>query len=187
MIPEDHEKSYILASVPGTPAASEAVIMANIPETATVERSEATLEVSYEGEPEFSPVPGAEGVEFAVNTNFDVFKVNDYYYCCFQAVWFVSASPNGPWTVCDNVPEPIYTVPPEHPKHNVTYVAVKDSTPTTVQTSYTSGYQGNYVAVAEALDLTRDEVSTLGRNAYLASFLEPEEKARAARDLVTHI
>jgi hypothetical protein len=144
-IPENHEKSYVLACVAGTPAATEAVVIANIPETATIDRKDAILEVTYEGDPLFAAVPGTQGVEFAVNTEFDVFKVSGKYYCCFQAIWFVSASPTGPWAVCDSVPDPIYTVPAEHPKHNVTYVAVKSSTPTTVETSYTSGYNGNYV------------------------------------------
>jgi len=144
-IPEDHEKGDVLASVAGTPAATEAVIMASIPESATINRSEATLEVFYEGEPQFSLIPGTEGVQFALNSNFDVFLVNSTYYCCQEAVWFVSASPTGPWAVCDSVPQPIYTIPAEHPKHNVTYVTVNNSTPTTVQTSYTSGYTGSYV------------------------------------------
>ena len=37
-------------------------IMASIPESATIDRSEATLEVFYEGEPQFSPIPGTPGM-----------------------------------------------------------------------------------------------------------------------------
>lgn len=144
-IPEDHEKGEVLASVAGTPAATEAVIMASIPESATISRSEATLEVVYEGDPQFSPIPGTEGVQFALNSNFDVFLVKPNYYCCQEGVWFVSTSALGPWAVCDSVPQPIYTIPAEHPKHNVTYVTVNNSTPETVTTSYTSGYTGSYV------------------------------------------
>ncbi|MCC6931887.1 MAG: DUF3313 family protein [Deltaproteobacteria bacterium] len=40
----------------------------------------------------------------------------------------------------------IYSIPPSSPKHNVTYVKVYDSTPTTVVTGYTSGYSGETVA-----------------------------------------
>jgi hypothetical protein len=147
-IPEDHEKAHVLASVRGTPAASEAVIMASIPERATIKRDEATLEVDYDGEPKFAGVEGEKGdpgVEYALNSNFDVFKVGDLYYCCFQAVWYVSSTANGPWEVCDNVPAQSTRSRPEHPKHNVTYVQVYSSTPTTVETGYTSGYTGSYV------------------------------------------
>ena len=46
--------------------------------------------------------------------------------------------------------------------------------------AYFGGYMTeNFQAAADALELTRDEVITLGRNAYLASFLEPQEKERA--------
>ena len=144
-IPEDHEKSHVLASVRGTPAASEALVMASIPEQATVSRADTTVEVVYEGEPKFAAIPGTNGVEFALNSNFDVFRVVNNYYCCFQGVWFVASSPTGPWAVCDDVPEPIYEIPADHPKHNVTYVNVTESTPETVQTSYTSGYTGSYI------------------------------------------
>ncbi|MEP4079689.1 hypothetical protein [Haloferula sp.] len=144
-IPEDHEKGEVLASVPGTPAAQEAVLVASIPEVATVNRNDVSLEVYYEGEPQFSEIPGTKGVQFALNSNFDVFLVSGTYYCCQQGIWFVSSSPNGPWAVCDSVAPEIYEIPEEHPKHNVTYVNVTESTPETVQTSYTSGYTGSHV------------------------------------------
>ncbi|MEM1083377.1 MAG: PT domain-containing protein [Verrucomicrobiota bacterium] len=150
-IPEDHEKGEVLASVPGTQAANEAVIMASIPETATVNRSEVSLEVAYEGEPKFSEIPGSGGVQFALNSNFDVFLVKDTYYCCQQGIWFVSKSPHGPWAVCDDVAPEIYDIPEEHPKHNVTYVSVTGSDEQTVTSSYTSGYTGSYVVKGAVL------------------------------------
>lgn len=61
-------------------------------------------------------------------------------------VWYTSSSANGPWTYCTNVPAAIYAIPPTHPTHNVTYVTVQSSTPTTVVYSQTSGYSGEYVA-----------------------------------------
>jgi hypothetical protein len=144
-IPENHEKGDVLVSVPGTPAAQEAIILASIPEVATIDRADVSLEVFYEGEPKFSEIPGTEGVQFAINSNFDIFLVGGTYYCCQQGVWFVCKSPHGPWMVCDSVAPAIYDIPAVHPKHNVTYVSVTNSTPTTVQTSYTSGYTGSYV------------------------------------------
>jgi hypothetical protein len=145
-IPAHHPKANVLVSVPGTSEADEAVIVASIPQTASVDRSTTTIQVSYDGAPQFKPVPGTDGVQFAVNTSYDVFLVEKSYYCCHQGVWFEAAAATGPWKVCDKVPSPIYTIPPQSPKHNVTYVYVYDSTPDTVQVGVTSGYSGCYIA-----------------------------------------
>lgn len=46
--------------------------------------------------------------------------------------------------------------------------------------AYFGGYMTeNYMAVAKALDLTRDEIATLGRNAYLGSFMDDVQKREA--------
>lgn len=145
-IPENHPKAHVLASVKGTPAADEAVILASIPQTATVDRANTTINVAYEGQPQFKPVPGTNGVQFATNTSFDVFLVGGSYYCCHQGVWFQAPAAGGAWVVCDNVPAPIYTIPPQSPKYNVTHVHVYNSTPSSVQVGVTSGYSGAYIA-----------------------------------------
>lgn len=144
-IPADHERAQVRASVPGTPEAEEAVNLASIPRTAEIKRDEATVTVVYAGDPEFTPIDGTT-VSYAANTSFDVFRVGDLYYTCFQAAWFVSTTPNGPWVVTDAVPDEIYTVPPSSPKHHVTYVYVYDSSPNVVVYGYTSGYWGVYVS-----------------------------------------
>lgn len=44
--------------------------------------------------------------------------------------------------------------------------------------AYFGGYvNANFIAVAEALDLSRDEIITLARNSFTGSFLEPQEQA----------
>jgi hypothetical protein len=144
-IPEDHEKSDALAVVPGTPQAKEAVIEAQIPKKITVKRKEATVNVQYAGKPQFEPVQGTS-MAYAVNTMHDVIKLKEQYYCCFQGVWFMSSGPEGPWKVCDAVPKEIYTIPPSHPKHFVTYVSVYGSDAETVTFGYTAGYTGVYVS-----------------------------------------
>jgi hypothetical protein len=144
-IPENHEKSDVLASIPGTPQAKEAVIEAQIPKKITVKRKEATVKVQYAGKPQFEPVQGT-GMAYAVNTMNDVIKLKEQYYCCFQGVWFMASSPEGPWKVCDAVPKEIYTIPLSHPKHYVTYVSVYGSDAETVTFGYTAGYTGVYVS-----------------------------------------
>jgi hypothetical protein len=48
------------------------------------------------------------------------------YYMCYEGVWFMGSSPNGPWTVASKVPGEIYEIPISSPAHNVTYVTVED-------------------------------------------------------------
>jgi hypothetical protein len=146
-IPSDHVKAPVKASVPGTPDAEEAVIMASIPRQAEVQRTAgADVEVSYvDGEPQFVLIEGTS-VYFASNTSNDVFRCDDRYYLCLDGVWFVSDAPTGPWVVADMIPAALYSIPSTHPKHHVTYVVVYSSTPTTVVVGYTGGYVGSYVA-----------------------------------------
>ncbi len=149
-IPEDSDAADVLASVPGTEAAKEAVIMASIPQKAEVNRADVTVNVTYDGPPQFKPIETAT-VQYAYNTPYNVFLVEGKYYCCHNAVWFMSSQPTGTWVVCDSVPAAIYTIPPTSPKYNVTYVTVYESTPTTVVTGYTAGYSGETVAATGAL------------------------------------
>lgn len=144
-IPEDSDAGEVLAAVPGTDQANEAVIMASIPQIATVNRTEVTVNVSYDGEPQFKPIETTK-VQYAYNTPFNVFLVDGRYYCCHNGFWFVAPTPNGVWTICDSVPVAIYSIPPSSPKYNVTYVTVYESTPQTVTCGYTSGYNGATVA-----------------------------------------
>jgi hypothetical protein len=144
-IPKDHPKAEVLASVPGTQEALDAVLLAQVPRKATVDRKTLAVTVIYEGEPKFQDIEGTK-VQYAVNTPNSVFLVNGRYYCCYQAVWFESASATGPWIVCASVPVEIYSIPSTHPQYPVTYVRVYDSTPDTVVVGTTAGYEGMYVA-----------------------------------------
>ena len=144
-IPKEHPKAEVLASVPGTQEAADAVLLAQVPRKATVDRKQVTVTVSYEGQPKFETIEPTK-VQYAVNTPNSVFLVNGKYYCCYQAVWFESASATGPWVVCASVPAEIYTIPSTHPQYPVTYVRVYDSTPDVVVVGSTAGYEGAYVA-----------------------------------------
>ncbi|MHC4847910.1 MAG: hypothetical protein ACYTEG_05575, partial [Planctomycetota bacterium] len=143
-IPEDHEMSDVRAMVPDTPEAEEAVMQASIPRTASVKREGTTIEVTYDGDPQFEAIEGTAGVEFAVNTASDVFKFNNQYYCCDNGVWFIGTSPTGPWVLCEKVPDEIYKIPGDHCKHNCTYVQVYDTDEDEIVYGYTGGYYGLY-------------------------------------------
>jgi hypothetical protein len=142
----EHPRSRVLASVPGTQQAAEAVLIAQIPQTARVKKSEVKApEVKYQGEPEFQKVDKTK-VERAVNTDKSIIKVGDMYYMCYEGVWFMGSSPTGPWTVASKVPGEIYEIPISSPAHNVTYVTVEDDDDEWVTFATAAMYTGVMVA-----------------------------------------
>jgi hypothetical protein len=145
LIPPDSPKGAVLASVPGTEQAREAVIANQIPQTAAVERSKAKLNVRYDGAPQFRPIEGTP-LEYAVNTPTDVIHAGARYYACHDAIWFVADSPTGPWAIADLVPPGIYQIPPSSPLFHDRYVYVYESTPDVVDYGYLPGYLGSYVS-----------------------------------------
>ncbi|TDO83054.1 hypothetical protein EV143_102318 [Flavobacterium chryseum] len=147
-IPKDSPRANVLASVPGTEEASDAVLLAQVPTTAIIKKAdaEAKAKVNYDGTPQFKPIEGTS-LQYASNTQERVIKVGDMYYLCFQAVWFMSTTPNGPWKVTNSVPKEIYTIPPSSPVYNVTYVT-QNVTDTTVESSTTAGYFGAFIVGA---------------------------------------
>ncbi len=135
----------ILALVPGTVAAQEALLKAQIPTTATFQRSAAKLTVIYSGPPHFVPITGTTML-YAVNTNAYVLQIGTGYYACEGGAWFVSATPLGPWLLADSVPAVVHTIPPASPMYHVTYVQVYAVTPVAVTYGFTSGYTLGYVS-----------------------------------------
>lgn len=149
-IPPESPVGFVLASVPGTEQAKDAVLLAEIPHKATININEAKVDVTYNGAPQFVSIQDTS-MTYAVNTHYQVIYAAGQYYCCYQGVWFVSPLSTGPWVVCTVVPPVIYTIPPSSPVYNCTYVYVYGSTPTTVVVGYTGGYSGAYVAATGCL------------------------------------
>jgi hypothetical protein len=150
-IPDHDPAAFVKASVPGTREAKDAVLLASIPSTTTVNHTtNVTVNVTYAGAPQFVTIPSTT-VQYAVNTPNQVFLVSGGYYWCYGGVWYCGASATGPWSFCTSVPAAIYTIPPSNPNYNVTYVTVQSTTPTTVVYSQTSGYSGEYVAATGVL------------------------------------
>ena len=145
-IPPTHPKGNVLVSVPGTPEADEAVVANAIPQTATVQRNEAKLELTYDGAPQFLPIVGTP-LLYAKNTAVPVIEVDPHtYYSVQNGVWFVATSPTGPWSVATSVPAVIYSIPVSSPLHYVTYSQVYGSTADAVYVGYTPGYLGTEVS-----------------------------------------
>ncbi|MFO1372423.1 MAG: hypothetical protein U1F42_08515 [Candidatus Competibacteraceae bacterium] len=142
-IPPASVKGHVLAFVPDTPQAKEAVADAQIPVTAAISRK-ATAKISYDGVPKFQSIEGTS-LQYAVNTTTPVIKAQDQYYAVDRAVWYQSTQPDGGYQVAASVPQEIYQIPPSSPVYNVTYVRVYQATPEVVYVGYTPGYTGTYV------------------------------------------
>src|SRR5262249_19807838 len=82
-IPANGPRGFVLVSVPGTPQAKEALIEAQIPKQATLNRTSATMTVVYAGPPQFAPIPGTP-LSYAVNTSFNIIQTGEGYYSCYQ-------------------------------------------------------------------------------------------------------
>ena len=145
-IPPQHPKAGVLVSVAGTVPAREAAIANSVPQTATVQRSQATLDVKYDGPAKFVPIEGTS-LSYAHNTPVAVIMVGpSSYYALQNAVWFIATDPHGPWRAATSVPAVIYTIPASSPVHYVTYVRIYGSTADVVYTGYTPGYMGTVYA-----------------------------------------
>lgn len=137
-------KGRVLTSIPGTEEARDALIANQIPQTATVNRADAHLEVQYDGTPQFKPIQGTR-MQYAVNTGTDVIRAGNRYYAAKDGVWFVSDSAVGPWTVADAVAPEIYSIPPSSPLYHDRFLYVYGSDASAVYTGYTPGYMGAFV------------------------------------------
>src|SRR6516164_6500689 len=145
-IPSSSPASAILATVPGTEEAKDAVLLAQVPTTMTVNAKTAAskVKVAYAGDPKFEPIKGTS-MQYATNTADKVIKVGDVYYLCLQGVWFMSPNPTGPWTTCTSVRQEIYTIPSSSPVYNVTYVTQTANPDGTVTSNYAAGYLGTFI------------------------------------------
>jgi hypothetical protein len=119
-IPPDSPAGAVLAAVPGTSAAEDAALLAQVPKTPAP--SAAQVSVSYEGPPQFLPVEGTT-MQYASNTADKVLRVGDLYYLRRHGAWFIAPTPQGPWAAASGPPEAIYTIPPSSPAFTVTYVS----------------------------------------------------------------
>ena len=143
-IPEGSEMEDVRASIPGTPEAETALLEQSIPQTATIDRKTAKVEVKYDGDPKFEKIEGTD-MSYAINTDKSVLLINNIYYCVDDAVWFQSTMATGPWKVSSERPDDINQIPPESPVYNVKYTYIYESTPEVVYVGYSPGYTYSYV------------------------------------------
>jgi hypothetical protein len=127
-IPENSDMVSVRASIPGTEEAQTALLEQSIPQTATIDQKKASVDVKYDGEPQFEKIEGTS-MSYALNTDKSVLLIDDIFYCPDDAVWFSSAKPNDLWKVCVVCPDEVDDLPPESPVYNVKYTYIYESTP----------------------------------------------------------
>ncbi len=143
-VPADSEIGGVRYAIAGTEEAQEAVLDSYIPQTARVERKNVTVEVAYDGNPQFEAIPGTL-LKYAVNSDQQVLLAERRYYACIDAVWYVADASKGPWSVATERPEGVDLIPPESPVYNVKYVYIYDVQPEVVYVGYLPGYTGTYI------------------------------------------
>ena len=144
LIPTDSDQAYLRAFVAGTDEARDAMLDSQIPQTATLKRSEVAIVVQYDGNPRFVPIDSTD-LHYGVNTATPVILADDLFYACEGAAWYVSAGATGPWALADSIPDEIYSMPPSSPVYNCRFVYVFDATEAEVDVGYYPGYDGSYV------------------------------------------
>lgn len=154
-IPTNSPVADVLASVPGTDESKDAVLLAQVPTTMMVNpaAAEAEVKVEYAGEPHFEPITGT-AMKYATNTQDKVIQLGESYYLCLNGIWFTSTTPQGSWKTATSIPPEIYTIPPNSPLYNVTYVTQTSTPDGSVQSSYTAGYLGAFIAGAVVISGT---------------------------------
>jgi hypothetical protein len=60
--------------------------------------------------PQWSPVPGVQGVQYAPSQAHDLFQYGQGYYCLHQGQWYQTNTIQGPWAPTQNVPQAIYQI-----------------------------------------------------------------------------
>ena len=143
-IPEGSPKDNVLASVAGTIAAKDAVMNAQVPQTAKVDRKNANADIQYDGDPQFDDIDGTD-MAYAVNTPDYVIRWRGTYYAVDNGVWFQSYSANGPWAVSADRPYAVSLIPPRYPVYAMKYVYIYDVTPDYIYMGYTPGYLNTFV------------------------------------------
>ena len=135
---------HVKASVPQTPESVAAVAAAQEARTVQIVRAAAHCSVTWRGTPLWQGIAGTL-LRGSVNASQPVIECDRYYYCCDNAVWFSAAAPQGPWHVCDELPDAISQIQASSPLYAATAVDIVGSTADSVTFSYVPAYLGTFV------------------------------------------
>ena len=134
----------VLAAVPGTAAANDALYQQAVPHVATLVRAKAVPAVTLVGDiAKFAPIAGTQ-LTWATNASCPLIGCGGAFYLCQDGAWFTAPAANGPWSLCDTLPDAIAAIPPSSPLYGVTFVQVMGSTADTVTFGFTAGYMNSF-------------------------------------------
>jgi hypothetical protein len=105
---------HVKASVPQTPESVAAVAAAQEARTVQIVRTAARCSVTWRGTPLWQGIAGTL-LRGSVNASQPVIECDRYYYCCDNAVWFSAAAPQGPWQLCDDLPDALSQIQASSP------------------------------------------------------------------------
>ena len=144
-IPVDGAKENVLASVPGSPQAQEALIANSIPQMARVPRTQVMPKPEVAGDtPRWTTIEGTN-VQVLQNSITPVFRTSEgALLAVLNGIWFTAATLEGPWQVATWVSPDIYRIPASSPWYYVTFVRVYQVADDHVLVGYTPGYFGSY-------------------------------------------
>lgn len=134
----------VKASVPGTPEAVAAVVAAQAGRSVTVSRATARCGVRWFGTPDWRGIDGTL-LRGSANASQPVVQVDRAFYCCDGALWFRSTEPDGPWTLCEAIPDAIDAIPASSPLFPVTGVDIVASDDSTVTFACRPAYLGTCI------------------------------------------
>ena len=143
-LPDDRQFDAMKASVPGTPQASAAVTAAQETRTIQVSRATARCSATWRGNPLFTAVPGTL-LRCSLNASQPVIECDRRWYCCDNAVWFSADDPQGPWALCDSLPDAIAQIPAASPAFQVTGVDIVGADDASVTFGYDPSYLGTCI------------------------------------------
>lgn len=90
--------------------------------------------IQTDGAAIFAPVQGAPGVEFVLNTNWDLFRVNGIYWLRDDTSWVTAPALDGAWTMATNLPPELSSLPDDgnwtETREALEPVAYDENTPT---------------------------------------------------------
>jgi hypothetical protein len=64
--------------------------------------------------PQWTPVPGASGVDYAPNLSVDLFRYKSQFYLFWAGLLFKSHQPQGPWSLVKDTPPFFYQIDPKY-------------------------------------------------------------------------
>ena len=110
-----------------------------VPDVVAVPRSKARFDVVINGDPQLQPIAGTE-LNYVANASAPIIQVDiNSWYGEQNGVWFKAPDATGPWTVTDQVPPEIYSIPPNVPIYHAIHSRVFASTEDVVYYGYTPG------------------------------------------------